>query len=82
MQQLGLREKVEFDSGGSRIAAWHYPSSSGACVVIARAGVPVVRLVPVVRQGARILGQWRGKVRMSEDFDAPLPADMLDDWER
>lgn len=55
---------------------------AGEDVVIARAGVPVVRLVPVVRQGTRILGQWRGKVRMSEDFDAPLPENILDDWER
>jgi prevent-host-death family protein len=55
---------------------------AGEDVVIARAGVPVVRLVPVARQGHRVLGQWRGKVRISEDFDAPLPDEILADWER
>jgi fermentation-respiration switch protein FrsA (DUF1100 family) len=29
------REKVRFASGGTECAAWHYPGSSGACVVMA-----------------------------------------------
>jgi pimeloyl-ACP methyl ester carboxylesterase len=29
------REKVGFDSGGVRLAAWHYPGGTGACVVMA-----------------------------------------------
>jgi prevent-host-death family protein len=55
---------------------------AGEDVVIARAGVPVVRLVPVARTGRRVLGQWRGKVQMADDFDAPLPDEVLADWER
>jgi prevent-host-death family protein len=55
---------------------------AGEDVVIARAGVPVVRLVPVARSGQRVLGQWRGKVKMANDFDAPLPDEVLADWER
>lgn len=55
---------------------------AGEDVVIARAGVPVVRLVPVARPGQRVLGQWRGKVRVADDFDAPLPDEILEDWER
>lgn len=54
---------------------------AGEDVVIARAGVPVVRLVPVARQGTRKLGQWAGKVQMASDFDAPLNPDDLDLWE-
>lgn len=54
---------------------------AGEEVIIARAGVPVVRLVPIAQQGQRKLGQWRGKVRMSPDFDAPLPDDELKQWE-
>lgn len=54
---------------------------AGEEVIIARAGVPVVRLVPVVRKGRRVLGQWKGMVRMSADFDAPLPDDVLESWE-
>lgn len=55
---------------------------AGEDIVIARAGVPVVRLVPVTRAGQRALGQWRGKVRVADDFDAPLPDEVLADWER
>lgn len=29
------REKVEFVSGGTECAAWHYPGSNGACVIMA-----------------------------------------------
>jgi prevent-host-death family protein len=53
---------------------------AGEDVVIARAGVPAVRLVPVQQTGKRRLGQWRGKVKLREDFDAPLPEDELGLW--
>lgn len=48
----------------------------GEEVIIARAGKPAVRLVPIresdkPRQG----GQWKGKVRIAEDFD-DLPEDI------
>lgn len=49
---------------------------SGEEVIIAKAGQPMVRLVPIrpdesPRQG----GQWKGKVRIAENFDA-LPDDI------
>jgi len=52
----------------------------GEDVVIARAGVPVVRLVPVVA-GRRRLGQWAGRVRLSDDFDAALDPSDVEAWE-
>jgi hypothetical protein len=36
----------------------------------------VVRLVPV-RRKARKLGQWKGKVTMADDFDAPRAESFL-----
>jgi prevent-host-death family protein len=45
----------------------------GEDVVIARAGVPVARLVPV-RPHQRVPGRLSGMIRIREDFDAPLPA--------
>ncbi len=53
----------------------------GEDVVIARAGVPVVRLVPLSGGVKRKLGQWAGKVWMSENFDDPLSDQDLDAWE-
>ncbi|MPY90377.1 MAG: type II toxin-antitoxin system prevent-host-death family antitoxin [Luteitalea sp.] len=54
--------------------------AQGGDVVIARAGHPVVRLVPVA-SSRRILGQDRGRVVIADDFDAPLPEHMLADFE-
>lgn len=49
-------------------------AEDGERVVIARAGVPVVELVRVApRDRPRRGGQWKGKVVISADFDAPLP---------
>ncbi len=52
----------------------------GEEVILARAGRPVVRMVAVRTGARRALGAWRGRVRMSDDFDAPLPADELAPW--
>jgi prevent-host-death family protein len=50
----------------------------GEEVVIARAGVPIARLVPVKRQRAPIpLGLDRGAYEVPEDFDAPLPPEVI-----
>ncbi len=46
----------------------------GEEVVIARAGSPVAKLVPIAREVAeRHPGSARGAVWVSDDFDAPLP---------
>lgn len=49
----------------------------GEEIVIARAGKPAVRLVPVdVPTPVRKPGALKGKIRVAEDFDAPLPDDL------
>ncbi len=55
----------------------------GDDVVIARAGDPVVRLVPFKPMGAdrRVLGRDSGLVTVSDDFDSPLPEDLLREFE-
>lgn len=46
----------------------------GEEIVIAKAGKPAARLVPVqVQQPARKPGALKGKIRIAADFDAPLP---------
>ena len=50
----------------------------GEEVIIAKAGVPVAKLIPVrAAQGKRPLGFLKGEIWMAEDFDAPLPPDIL-----
>jgi len=53
---------------------------NGEDVVLARAGTPVARLVALPRAAPRRLGAWSGRVRMTDDFDAPLPDAELDRW--
>jgi hypothetical protein len=35
MKEEPIRDKVHFVSDGTTCAAWHYPGSNGACVVMA-----------------------------------------------
>ena len=50
----------------------------GREIVVARNGTPVAKLVPFpAARGPRVLGKGRGKIWASEDFDAPLPDDVL-----
>ena len=55
--------------------------AGGEEVVIAKAGKPVARLIPVASPGTRTLGADRGRVFIAEDFDAPLPDEILADFE-
>ena len=49
----------------------------GEDVVIAKDGEPAVRLVPVVvRRRQRPAGLFAGKIRIGDDFDAPLPEEL------
>jgi prevent-host-death family protein len=50
----------------------------GEEIVIAKAGKPIARLVPVgPAAGQRVLGLDRGRAVIGDDFDATLPEDTL-----
>jgi prevent-host-death family protein len=54
----------------------------GEEVTIASRGKPVARLVPVkAKEGERKLGLFRGKFTVPDDFDEPLPREILDAFE-
>lgn len=53
-------------------------AAEGEEIVIARAGKPVAKLVPLSRGRARRKpGAWKGKAKLSRDFEAPLPGELL-----
>jgi len=59
-------------------------AAGGEEIVIARAGKPVAKLVPlseVPQKPKRVLGLMAGQIELSADFDAPLPDDVLDAFE-
>jgi antitoxin (DNA-binding transcriptional repressor) of toxin-antitoxin stability system len=52
-------------------------AASGTEIVIAKAGVPRARLVPLAPTTNRRPGGSRGRIRIAADFDAPLPEALL-----
>lgn len=55
--------------------------ASGEEVVITRSGVPIARLCAVHARGRRTFGQDRDLLVVPDDFDLPLPDDVLDAFE-
>ncbi len=56
--------------------------TAGEEIVIAKGGKPIARLVPVERPKRRELGRDRGLFEIPQDFDAPLPEEILAEFER
>ena len=55
--------------------------AAGEEIVIARSGKPVARLTPVGNPKRRTLGIDEGKFVVPEDFNAPLPDDVVASFE-
>jgi len=57
--------------------------AEGEEIIIAKAGKPVARLVPADKPaGPRTLGILHGKLKIPDDFDRPLPADVIASFEQ
>jgi len=53
-------------------------AAAGEEIVIAKAGKPTARLLPVEHpKAARRFGALKGKMRIADDFDTPLPDDVV-----
>ena len=57
-------------------------AASGEEIIIAKAGKPMARLTPLPAAQAepRKPGIWKGKVWIADDFDDPLPDDVLESF--
>jgi len=52
-------------------------AANGEEIILSKAGKPMAKLVPFKRASEpRQPGGWEGRMRISEDFDAPLPAEV------
>ncbi|HEY6326394.1 MAG TPA: type II toxin-antitoxin system Phd/YefM family antitoxin [Candidatus Cybelea sp.] len=57
-------------------------AAAGREIVIAKAGKPMAKLTPLAPQcPRRKLGTLKGRLKVHGDFDVPLPADLIDDFE-
>ena len=56
---------------------------NGEEIIIAKAGKPVARMLPITEDLiARVPGSAVGRVWISPDFNAPLPEDMIEEFEK
>jgi prevent-host-death family protein len=52
-------------------------AGAGEEIIIVKAGKPVARLMPLKKPAFyRAYGALKGKIHMSDDFDAPLPPEI------
>lgn len=49
---------------------------AGDEVVIARAGHPIAKLVPIAPKRPRVAGRMKVSIRIGDDFDEPLPKEL------
>lgn len=56
--------------------------AGGEEIIVVKAGRPIMKLVPVAKSPKqRKLGMLKGKMRIAENFDAPLPDELLNAFE-
>lgn len=55
--------------------------ATGEEITITSNGEPVARLVPAPRRGPRVFGRDRGLFEVPEDFNDPLPEEVLREFE-
>ncbi|MGI8740542.1 MAG: type II toxin-antitoxin system Phd/YefM family antitoxin [Gammaproteobacteria bacterium] len=75
--------QVNIHEAKTRLSQLLALAEAGEEVVIARGGRPVARLSTIRPAGlGRLLGRDAGLFEVPEDFNAPLPAEVLDLFER
>ena len=73
-----MRKAVNIYQAKSQLSDLVSRAADGEEFVIAKSGKPRARLVPLaVPPVRRRPGGGKGKVWVAEDFDSPLPADLL-----
>ncbi len=57
-------------------------AAAGKEIIIAKAGKPMARLMPIDKKKgiASTLGMFKGEIWISDDFNDPLPPEILKDW--
>jgi prevent-host-death family protein len=73
-----MAKTVNLYEAKTRLSRLVEQAANGEEIVIAKAGRPRARLVPMGRRAKRRKpGAWKGRVIIADDFDAPLPGDLL-----
>ena len=74
-------EMVDIDEAKARLLQLVDKAAAGEDVIVSRNGKALVRITRLGEAKRRVrFGVLKGKVKIAEDFDAPLPAHVLGDF--
>src|SRR2546429_8778921 len=79
-QVASVREAVSLYEAKTHLSELVEQAAQGREIVIAKSGKPKARLVPLVPKDTRHLrkpGRGKGRGWIADDFDAPLPPEVL-----
>jgi prevent-host-death family protein len=69
---------VNIHAAKTQLSSLVEQAAAGEEIIIAKAGKPRARLVPLEKKDFRsTFGLMKGQIWISDDFDAPLPPDVL-----
>lgn len=78
-----VRETVSLYEAKTNLSALVERAARGEEIVISKSGKPRAALVPLTDvRPLRVSGKGKGKWRVKKSFDAPLPDDIIADFER
>ena len=77
-----MRKSVNIADAKARLPELVERAAHGEEIIIARDGKPQARLVQLGRRTRRVAGRGAGQWRTAGDFNAPLPADILQGFQR
>jgi prevent-host-death family protein len=80
MNRLSAMQTVNIHAAKTHLSKLLEAVAGGEEIIIARAGRPVARLMPLASPSApteRRLGLLEGQLNVPDDFDAPLPEEVL-----
>ncbi|MEO7851211.1 MAG: type II toxin-antitoxin system Phd/YefM family antitoxin [Rubrivivax sp.] len=76
-------ETVSIYDAKTRFSQLVDKAASGEDVIVSRHGKPVVRITTLAKKAQAVrFGLLKGKVKLADDFDAPLPANVLEQFQR
>lgn len=69
---------IRLDDARAKLSQLVDRASAGEEIIIEKDGVPLARLVPLrERAEPRVPGGWEGRMVIADDFDVPLPSELL-----
>ena len=72
-----MAKTVNLYDAKTRLSELVEQAAAGEEIVICKAGKPRARLVPIALPARRVPGGWEGRVWIADDFDDPLPPEIL-----